>query len=83
MKKVGIALSGGGSRGIVHLGILKAIDEAGIKIDMITGTSAGAIGRHSPDRRARHCTLRVVGRYVDETRRLRRRRRIAALIARD
>lgn len=43
MKKVGIALSGGGSRGIVHLGILKAIDEAGIKIDMITGTSAGAI----------------------------------------
>ena len=43
MKKVGISLSGGGSRGIVHLGILKAIDEAGIEISMITGTSAGAI----------------------------------------
>ena len=43
MKKVGMALSGGGSRGIVHLGILKAIDEAGIGIDMLTGTSAGAI----------------------------------------
>ena len=43
MKKVGISLSGGGSRGIVHIGILKAIDEAGIKISMITGTSAGAI----------------------------------------
>lgn len=43
MKKVGIALSGGGSRGIVHLGILKAIDEAGITIHMVTGTSAGAI----------------------------------------
>lgn len=43
MKKVGISLSGGGSRGIVHIGILKAIDEAGIKISMVTGTSAGAI----------------------------------------
>ncbi len=43
MKKIGISLSGGGSRGIVHIGILKAIDEAGIKISMVTGTSAGAI----------------------------------------
>ena len=43
MKKVGLALSGGGSRGIVHIGILKALDEAGIKISMVTGTSAGAI----------------------------------------
>jgi len=43
MKKIGISLSGGGSRGIVHLGILKAIDEAGIEISMVTGTSAGAI----------------------------------------
>lgn len=43
MKKIGISLSGGGSRGIVHIGILKAIDEAGIQISMITGTSAGAI----------------------------------------
>lgn len=43
MKKIGISLSGGGSRGIVHVGILKAMDEAGIKINMVTGTSAGAI----------------------------------------
>ena len=43
MKEIGISLSGGGSRGIVHIGILKAIDEAGIKIKMVTGTSAGAI----------------------------------------
>jgi NTE family protein len=43
MKKIGISLSGGGSRGIVHIGILKAIDEAGIKISMVTGTSAGSI----------------------------------------
>ena len=43
MKKVGISLSGGGSRGIVHIGILKALEEAGIQISMVTGTSAGAI----------------------------------------
>lgn len=43
MKKIGISLSGGGSRGIVHIGILKAFDEAGIKISMVTGTSAGSI----------------------------------------
>jgi len=43
MKKVGISLSGGGSRGIVHLGILKALEEAQIKISMVTGTSAGSI----------------------------------------
>lgn len=43
MKKIGIALSGGGSRGIVHVGILKALDEAGLKVNMVTGTSAGAI----------------------------------------
>ena len=56
MKKVGIALSGGGSRGIMHIGILKAIDEAGIKISMVSGTSAGAIvgalycSGYTPDR---------------------------------
>jgi NTE family protein len=43
MKTVGISLSGGGSRGIVHIGILKALDEAGIKMSMVSGTSAGAI----------------------------------------
>ncbi len=43
MKKTGIALSGGGARGIAHVGILKAMDEAGIKISMMSGTSSGAI----------------------------------------
>jgi NTE family protein len=43
MKSIGMALSGGGSRGIAHLGILKAFDEAGLKISMMSGTSAGAI----------------------------------------
>ncbi|MDX2191200.1 MAG: patatin-like phospholipase family protein [Bacteroidota bacterium] len=41
--KIGIALSGGGARGIAHLGILKALEEFGIKPNIISGTSAGAI----------------------------------------
>ena len=40
---IGIALSGGGARGIAHLGVLKALNEAGIKPDIIAGTSAGAL----------------------------------------
>lgn len=41
--KIGIVLSGGGARGIAHLGILKALEEFGIKPSIISGTSAGAI----------------------------------------
>ena len=40
---LGFALSGGGARGIGHLGILKALSEAGIHPDIISGTSAGSI----------------------------------------
>lgn len=43
MSTVGLALSGGGARGIAHLGVLKALDEMGVKVDRIAGTSAGAI----------------------------------------
>lgn len=42
-KKIGIALSGGGVRGISHLGVLKALNEAGIFPTRVSGTSAGAI----------------------------------------
>ncbi|GHA58493.1 patatin-like phospholipase family protein [Pontibacter akesuensis] len=42
-KRIGVALSGGGARGIAHLGILKALDEQGVKISMISGVSSGAI----------------------------------------
>jgi NTE family protein len=42
--KVGLVLSGGGAKGISHVGILQAIDSAGLKIDYITGTSMGSIG---------------------------------------
>lgn len=41
--KLGIALSGGGIRGIAHAGALKALDDNNIKIDVIGGTSAGAM----------------------------------------
>lgn len=41
--KLGIALSGGGIRGIAHAGVLKALEDNGIKIDIIGGTSAGSL----------------------------------------
>lgn len=41
--KVGLVLSGGGARGIAHIGVLKVLEEAGIKVDYITGTSMGSI----------------------------------------
>lgn len=40
---VGLTLSGGGARGLAHIGILQAIDSAGLKIDYVTGTSMGSI----------------------------------------
>ena len=42
MKKVGLALSGGGARGFAHVGVLKALVENDIPIDLIAGTSAGS-----------------------------------------
>jgi len=41
--KIGLALSGGAAKGLAHIGILKAIDSAGLKVDYITGTSMGSI----------------------------------------
>ncbi len=42
-KKVGLALGGGGVRGFSHIGVLKVLEEEGIRIDLIVGTSAGAL----------------------------------------
>lgn len=42
-KTVGLVLSGGGAKGVAHIGALKVIREAGIPIDYIAGTSMGAI----------------------------------------
>ncbi|MGF1701510.1 patatin-like phospholipase family protein [Photobacterium makurazakiensis] len=41
--KLAIAFGGGASRGMMHLGVMKALEEAGIKADIVTGTSVGAI----------------------------------------
>ncbi len=41
--KVGVVLSGGGAKGMAHIGALKVIEEAGVTIDYIGGTSMGAI----------------------------------------
>jgi lysophospholipid hydrolase len=39
---VGLVLGGGGARGISHVGVIKALEEAGIPIDIVGGTSIGA-----------------------------------------
>lgn len=41
--QLGVTLSGGGAKGLAHIGILKAIDSAGLHIDYVTGTSMGSI----------------------------------------
>jgi len=42
-KRLGLALGGGAARGMAHIGVLEALEEAGITIDVLTGTSMGAI----------------------------------------
>jgi NTE family protein len=41
--KIGLVLSGGGAKGFAHIGVLKVIEQAGIKIDYIGGTSMGSV----------------------------------------
>ncbi|KXS15086.1 patatin-domain-containing protein [Gonapodya prolifera JEL478] len=41
-KSVGLVLGGGGARGIAHVGVIKALEEAGVPIDMVGGTSIGS-----------------------------------------
>lgn len=41
--RVGLVLSGGGAKGIAHIGVIKALEENGIPFDCVSGTSAGAI----------------------------------------
>lgn len=42
-EKIGLVLSGGGAKGIAHVGVIKALEENGIPIDYVAGTSMGAI----------------------------------------
>ena len=41
--KVGLVLSGGGAKGLAHIGVLKVLDSLGVKVDYVAGTSMGAI----------------------------------------
>ncbi len=41
--RIGLTLSGGGAKGLAHIGILEALDSAGLRVDYITGTSMGSI----------------------------------------
>jgi len=41
--KVGLVLSGGGAKGLAHIGALKVLEDAGVEVDYIGGTSMGAI----------------------------------------
>jgi len=53
-EKIGLALGGGGVRGFSHIGVLKVLEEEHLDLDLIVGTSAGALiggayaGGHSP-----------------------------------
>ena len=42
-QSVGLVLSGGGAKGLSHIGVIKALEENGIPIDYISGTSIGSI----------------------------------------
>ena len=42
-KKVAVVLSGGGAKGMAHIGVLKVLEKAGIPVDSVTGTSMGSI----------------------------------------
>lgn len=41
--KIGLTLSGGGARGVAHIGVIKALEELGLEFSIISGTSAGSI----------------------------------------
>lgn len=43
LRKYGLSLSGGGAKGLAHIGLLRIIDSLGVRIDAITGTSMGAV----------------------------------------
>lgn len=71
--KIGVALGGGGARGIAHLGVLRVLESAQLPLDSIVGTSAGAlIG-----------SLYAAGISLDEIEALLRRLRLQDWIARD
>ena len=57
-QSVGVVMSGGGAKGLYHIGVLQALEESGIPIDYVSGTSMGSIiagmyaAGYSPDRKS-------------------------------
>ena len=41
--RVGLGLSGGGAKGLAHVGVLKVLEEEGVRVDVVTGTSMGSL----------------------------------------
>ena len=41
--KIGLALAGGGLKGVAHIGVIRALEELGVKIDFVSGTSSGSL----------------------------------------
>jgi predicted acylesterase/phospholipase RssA len=63
MLSVGLVLSGGGATGLTHIGVMKALEENGVPIDYITGSSMGALvgglyARPIPRGRSIRCSAR-------------------------
>src|SRR5674476_368293 len=69
-QKVGLVLSGGGAKGVAHIGVIRALEDNGIPIDYITGTSMGAIigglyaAGYSPDQMEEIITSKDFGNWV-------------------
>jgi len=71
--KWGIALGGGGAKGVAHIGVLSVLEAAGVPIEIVTGTSAGAIVG----------ALYAAGKSPDEIRQIIRRLTLRQWLARD
>ena len=71
--KYGIVLSGGGTRGFAHLGVLKALEEEGIRPEIISGVSAGSIvgalyaDGKEPEQILEYLTSQKIFQYLDFT----------------
>ncbi|MBP1710219.1 MAG: Patatin [Deltaproteobacteria bacterium] len=62
-EKIGLALGGGGVRGLAHIGVLNVLEQEGIGVDLIVGTSAGALigGAYASGMSIRNITAKVDG----------------------
>ncbi|MGH7622746.1 MAG: patatin-like phospholipase family protein, partial [Gemmatimonadaceae bacterium] len=84
--KLGLALGAGGTKGAAHVGVLRVLDEAGIKVDAVAGTSIGALygaayaAGHTPqfmEEGIRTCPHRDVIRFFQHRLKLRHRNPLA------